>query len=96
MSIHAFPAIFQGMKMADPGYFTDFWTVPGYLGKDSYETLEKDRLQMKATIEGIITKTEAREMRLPMGNEPGRARGTADAAWKNLDQKADTYPSPLS
>jgi hypothetical protein len=92
MGIHAFPAIFQGMKMADAGYFTDFWTVPGYLGKDSYETIEKDRLQKKATIQGIITKRDAYESGLPIGNEPGRARGTADAAWKNLDRKADTIP----
>jgi len=92
MGIHAFPAIFQGMKMADASYFTDFWTVPGYLGKDSYETIEKDRLQEKATIKRVITKREAYALGLPMGSEPGRARGTADAAWKNLDQKADTIP----
>lgn len=92
MGIHAFPAIFQGMKAADASYFTDFWTVPGYLGKDSYETLEKDHLQKKATIKDIITKGKARELGLPMGTEPGRARGTADAAWQNLDRKADTIP----
>ncbi|MFD3003665.1 PKD domain-containing protein [Pontibacter toksunensis] len=92
MGIHAFPAIFQGMKMADAGYFTDFWTVPGYLGKDKYESIKKDRLQKKARIKGIITKRKAHELGLPMGSDPGRARGTADAAWKNLDQKADTIP----
>ena len=92
MGIHAFPAIFQGMKMADAAYFTDFWTKPGYLGKDNHESINKDRLQEKATIKGIITKREAYELGLPMGKDPGRARGTADAAWKNLDQKADTIP----
>ena len=92
MGIHAFPAIFQGMKAADAGYFTDFWTVPGYLGKDSYESLEDDRLQKKASIKGIITKRRSLGLGLPMGNDPGRARGTADAAWQNLDQKADTIP----
>jgi hypothetical protein len=92
MGIHAFPAIFQGMKMADAGYFNDFWNVPGYLGKDSYETLDKDHLQKKARIKGIITKRDAFELELPMGDNPGRARGSADAAWKNLDQKANTIP----
>jgi len=92
MGIHAFPAIFQGMKMADARYFKDFWTTPGYLGKDKYEALEKDRLQKKAIIKGIITQRDAYELGLKMGENPGRARGSADAAWKNLDKKADTIP----
>ncbi|MFO7825845.1 MAG: PKD domain-containing protein [Cyclobacterium sp.] len=92
MGIHAFPAIFKGIKMADAPYFTDFWTVPGYLGKDNYETIEKDRLQQQARIKKIITKREAYELGLTIGNGPGRARGTADAAWQNLDRKTDTIP----
>lgn len=92
MGIHAFPAIFQGMKMADVAYFTDFWTVPGYLGKDKYETIERDRLQQKARIKKIITKREAYELGLTIANGPGNARGTADAAWQNLDPKTDTIP----
>lgn len=92
MGIHAFPAIFQGMKMADAGYFTDFWTVPGYLGNDNYERIERDRLQQQARIKKIITKREAYELGLTIANGPGNARGTADAAWQNLDQKTDTIP----
>ena len=32
MGIQAFGVLYQGVVAADPTYFTDFWTVPGYLG----------------------------------------------------------------
>jgi len=92
IGIHAFPAIFQGMKMADASYFKDFWTVSGYLGKDYYEYIEKDRVQKKARIEKLIYRRDAVALGLGIGGEPGRVRGTADAAWKNLDKKSDTVP----
>ncbi len=92
MGIHAFPAIYGGMRMADGAYFTDFWTKPGYLGADKPESLAKDRLQEKAVIQKIITKKVAYEMGLELGDNPGEARGSADSAWRNLDTKADTIP----
>ena len=27
------PVLTPGVKQHDPSYFTDFWTVPGYLGR---------------------------------------------------------------
>ena len=33
MGMHAFPVLYQGVSMADPAYFEDFWTEPGYLGQ---------------------------------------------------------------
>ena len=41
MGVHAFTAIYQGMVMADPGYFEDFWTKPGYLGFNPPESLQQ-------------------------------------------------------
>ena len=35
MGMHAFPVLYQGVTMADPSYFEEFWTEPGYLGHDS-------------------------------------------------------------
>ena len=32
MGMHAFPVLYGGVRMADPSYFDDFWTEPGYLG----------------------------------------------------------------
>ncbi|MEB2774133.1 PKD domain-containing protein [Algoriphagus sp. D3-2-R+10] len=92
LGIHAFPAIYGGMRMADATYFNDFWTKSGYLGADFPESLVKDRLQEKSTIKKIISKKAAYEMGIETGNGPGTARGSADLAWQNLDTKADTIP----
>ena len=32
MGMHAFPVLYRGLVAADPTYFEDFWTKPGYLG----------------------------------------------------------------
>ena len=32
MGMHAFPVLYRGLVAADPTYFEDFWTTPGYLG----------------------------------------------------------------
>ncbi len=92
LGIHAFPAIYGGMRMADAAYFTDFWIKPGYLGFDSPGSLAKDRMQEKSVIKKIITKKIAHEMGFDIGSGPGTARGSADLAWQNLDEKADTIP----
>ena len=80
MGIHAFPAIYKGMRMADGAYFTDFWTKPGYLGFDNSQSLAEDRIQDTVVIGKIITQNMAYEMGLEIGENPGEARGTADAA----------------
>jgi hypothetical protein len=92
LGIHAFPAIYGGMRMADAAYFTDFWTKSGYLGFDSPESFTKDRIQLKSTVKKIITQKEAYKLGIVTGSGPGTARGSADLAWQNLDEKADTIP----
>ncbi len=92
MGIHAFPAIYGGMRMADGAYFTDFWTKKGYLGFDNPASFTNDRLKEKAVITKIITKKMAYEMGLGTNHEAGRARGSADLAWKNITPQADTIP----
>lgn len=32
----ALPVLYPNVKAKDPGYFQDFWTVPGYLGADPH------------------------------------------------------------
>ena len=43
MGIHGFAALYPGVKMADGGYFADFWSVPGYLGHDHPEYFDRAR-----------------------------------------------------
>jgi hypothetical protein len=64
MGVHAFTALYQGMMMADPKYFEDFWTVPGYLGANPPESLLKARLQFPSKIKLVQQASRAgRRMR---------------------------------
>ena len=53
MGSHAFGALFTGLLAVDPGYFSDFWTTPGYLGADPDASVHRDRLQWPATVTEI-------------------------------------------
>jgi hypothetical protein len=82
MGVHAFTALYQGMMMADPKYFDDFWTVPGYLGANPTESLIKARLQFPSTIKAVVSEADATERGIDTGRIAGTARGSADAAWQ--------------
>lgn len=64
MGIHGFAALYGGMLMADPSYFTDFWTKPGYLGHDDPKAFEGYRLQFDAKVASPITAQEAATLNL--------------------------------
>ncbi len=102
MGIHAFPAIYPGLLMIDKNYFTDFWTVPGYLGANPPASLLKGRIQQVSKIKTGIPGEQAIKLGLTYDPLPGEAHGTADAAWKALGEKDGTMPvafqldSPLS
>jgi hypothetical protein len=64
MGIHGFAALYGGMLQADPTYFTDFWTKPGYLGFDNPKSFDGYRLQHDATIAAPITALEAAQLKL--------------------------------
>ena len=59
MGIHGFAALYGGVVMADPGYFTDFWTKPGYYGFDHPESFVGARLQHKATVAQPLAAADA-------------------------------------
>lgn len=84
MGLHAFPVLYPGVAMADAKYFKDFWTVPGYLGADSTNSVYKARIQQSSKIKTIITTELAAKFGLPAAETAGQARGTADAAWKSI------------
>lgn len=82
MGVHAFTAVYGGMVMADPRYFEDFWTRPGYLGHDDPASLAPYRLQFDTAIVASLSEDEAVARGLPDVRIPGTARGTADLAWR--------------
>jgi hypothetical protein len=49
----------------DPGYFEDFWKVPGYLGANPPESLKRARIQQKTTISKVVMSDEAKRNGLP-------------------------------
>lgn len=92
MGIHAFAVLYQGLTMADPKYFEEFWTVPGYLGFDHPESFRKARIQQTSKIKKTITADEAVKLGLDVSTMAGQAKGTADAAWKNLGGQGTELP----
>lgn len=84
MGIHGFAALYQGMVMADPGYFKDFWTKPGYLGFDDPKSFDGARLQHKATVAAPITAAEAAQLGLDTSIVNGAKDGGVDNAFAAL------------
>jgi hypothetical protein len=88
MGVHGFTAIYQGMVMADPSYFEDFWTKPGYLGFNPPESLTKARLQYTTKIKLSVSADalEARGLgpKRIAGTPRDAGRGSADLAWQKL------------
>ena len=47
------PVLLPGMKQADPSYFTDFWTLPGYEGADGLCGAVTDRVRFEGVIKSV-------------------------------------------
>ena len=72
------PVLSPIVKMSDPGYFKDFWTVPGYLGADPASSACRDRLQFRSRV---------RKVHVP-GTAPEKPeiddRNGMDTAWQKM------------
>lgn len=88
MGVHGFAALYPGVVMADPTYFTDFWTKPGYLGHDHPESFEGYRLQHKAVVVAPITALEAARSGLNTSVVNGQKNGGVDNAFAALQGEA--------
>ena len=88
MGIHAFAALYGGMLAADPTYFTDFWTKPGYLGFDHPEALAGDRMQHQAKVVAAITAAEAGRLGLNTRVVDGTVNGGVDNSFGVLQGDA--------
>ena len=51
----AFPVLFPIVRMLDRGYFTDFWTVPGYEGVNPPVSLSQARIQHATTVTKVVS-----------------------------------------
>jgi hypothetical protein len=83
MGVHAFTALYQGMVMADPAYFTEFWTTPGYLGFDHPESFAGARVQFRTTAKLLLDEAAAAARGMDL-RTPGASRGSAENAWQHV------------
>ena len=67
------PVLTPGVKQHDPSYFTDFWTVPGYLGADPDSEEVKDRLQFTGKVKSV---------HLPSEENANLGGNSVDDAWR--------------
>ncbi len=92
MGVHAFTVLYGGMVMADPTYFEEFWTKPGYLGFDHPESFTRSRIQFRTTITAPLDEAAAQARGLNVMRIPGTARGEADTAWQALVHDGSKRP----
>ncbi len=59
-----FSSLVDNLVNWDPGYFEDFWKVPGYLGANPTESLRHARIQHKTKISKVVMASEAVKMGL--------------------------------
>lgn len=69
------PVLTPGVKMSDPSYFTEFWTVPGYMGADPNSTACRDRLQFTGKVVSVQLPGAPKE-------DTGIGKNGVDDAWK--------------
>ncbi len=86
MGMHTFPLLYGGMRMADPTYFDDFWSVPGYLGHSMPESLQRDIVHQTCEIVATVNEWEAHDLGLEFGRQPGQSRGGVDTAWQGAGE----------
>lgn len=70
------PVLTPVVKSADSEYFTEFWTVPGYMGADPDSSAAKDRLQFSAIVKSVRLPNAAGE------RSPEDGLNGVDDAWK--------------
>ena len=63
-----FSMLVDGIRMQDPGYFEDFWSVPGYLGADDASLVQHARVQQDVTVTALVERDEVVKagLRLPL------------------------------
>src|SRR6202042_2372151 len=52
---------YMAMERQDPGYFDDFWSVPGYAGTDRLELLKPYIIRTKARVKRVVPISESME-----------------------------------
>lgn len=78
------PVLAPSVKMADPQYFIDFWTKPGYLGSDEKSSAYSDRLVFSTRVSAVHLDTQEENRNCESGND-------VDGAWKKQAVDGERY-----
>jgi hypothetical protein len=88
MGMHAFPVLYRGVVAADPTYFEDFWSMPGYLGYDPPPSLQRHRVTEEFEVVALLAGPDGAASGPSGGGHPGQARGGVDTAWRGPGEAA--------
>ena len=80
------PVLLPGVKAADPTYFTDFWTKPGYAGANPNSSSSKDRIVFRTRVKAV----HLPEKKTERAAEDG-LNGVDDAWKKQLSEGNGAY-----
>jgi hypothetical protein len=82
MGMHAFGRLYPGIVAADPGYFEEFWTTPGYLGADPAASVHRDRVRLSGAVAGIVTRGDGADLGPHCEQSVTTPRSGVDEAFK--------------
>lgn len=82
LGLHGFAVLYPGVLAADPGYFSDFWTKPGYEGYTPTASLLEARVNHPTSIKKLLSADAVKT--LLERHQPGAAKNLADTAWQSL------------
>lgn len=87
MGTQAFGVLYPAVLQADPTYFEDFWTEPGYLGADPTSSVHDDRVRFESRVAEILRREDAPDLG-PLTEQEDGPRGGVDEAFKGGDPRA--------
>lgn len=82
------------VKQIDPGYFEDFWKVPGYLGADKHGSAVRDRICMDTIVKLEYVPGKKAQLLEGKAEDGIDVRNGVNDAWKKMISSAgqDTDP----
>ncbi len=96
LDLHGFAALFAGVLMADPGYFSeDFWSKAGYEGFEPPLSLKAASITHRTSVKSLVTAEDAEQSGLKRAMQGGSSKGLADDAFKDMIGDA-SYKQPMA
>lgn len=82
-------SLMPAVVMLDSGYFTDFWSLPGYLGADHPEQLDPYKVKTQTSVAEVLLPEQVEALGLPLSlaaTQPSNAASAAALKLKALPQ----------